>query len=363
MKKVISLLLLLMLFTTVLFSCKPDEPTPTPKPPVTGNDSTLNLSPYPWGAALNISTLKNNVKYQNTVIKEMKSVTAENAMKMGALVGAGRGQYKWDDADYLVDFARKYNLRVHGHALVWYKQSSTSMPNWVINFSGTKEEWKQMMKEHITAVVTRYKGKVTSWDVVNEAIKDDGTFRPASECVWTRNIGVPEYIDWAFQCAHEADPDALLFYNDFGHEYSSAKRTAVNNLVKGMQERGIPIHGIGMQMHTGIHRNVTDIRTAINTAASTGLLVHISELDIKVNGNDPVQGITFTDGLAQKQAFHYQMTAKYMKEIPAEQCFGITLWGVHDSGSWLYSNPDWPLLFDNNFDRKPAYYGAVKGFQ
>lgn len=363
MKKIIALAsFLIMGGLIILASCKKDELNNNrTNPPVTSNDSTLKLSPFPWGAALNINTLKNNAKYASTVVKEMQSVTAENAMKMGAL-STGRGQYKWEDADDLVNFAQTYNLRIHGHALVWYKQSGTSMPAWVIHFSGTKEEWKQIMKEHITAVVTRYKGKVTSWDVVNEAIKDDGTFRPASECIWTKNIGVPEYIDWAFQCAHEADPDALLFYNDFGHEYSSAKRTGVNNLVAGMKQRGVPIHGIGMQMHTGIHRNVNDIRTAITTAASTGLLVHISELDIKVN-NELAQGITFTEDLAQKQSYHYQMVSKFMKDIPEKQCFGITMWGVHDSSSWLHSNPDWPLLFDNDFERKPAYYGAVKGFQ
>ncbi|MDR3060687.1 MAG: endo-1,4-beta-xylanase, partial [Dysgonamonadaceae bacterium] len=221
---------------------------------------SLREAPYPVGAALSIQSLKNKTAYRNTVIKEFGSITAENAMKMGCL-SKGKDTYFWDDADYLVDFASTNGMRVHGHCLVWYKQSTNAMPTWIQNFQGSKEEWKQVMKEYIHTVVGRYKGKITSWDVVNEAIKDDGTFRTAEECIWTRNIGAPEYIDWAFQCAHEADPDALLFYNDFGHEYSSAKRTAVNNLIKGMQDRGIPVHGIGLQMHMQVKRELADIHT------------------------------------------------------------------------------------------------------
>ncbi|MFT3737676.1 MAG: endo-1,4-beta-xylanase [Breznakibacter sp.] len=263
--------------------------------------------------------------------------------------------------DYLVNFAQSYGKRLHGHALIWYKQSTYSMPTWVQNFQGTKEEWKQIMKEYITDVVTRYKGKVASWDVVNEAVKDDGTFRPASECVWTKNIGVPEYIDWAFQCAHEADPNALLFYNDYGHEYSSAKRVAINNLIKGMKERGVPIHGYGLQMHTNVERAVGDLRNAILTAAQTGLKVHVSELDIAVNKNN-VASLVYSDELKQKQYLSYKAVAEAMADVPEGQQYGITTWGVADPNSWLYANPDWPLPFDGNYQRKPAYQGLVDGF-
>lgn len=363
MKNIIFILILSVTFP--FLSCKPEEVV-EPKPPVESNDSTLKQSPYPWGSALSMNSLRNDAQYRNTVIREMQSVTAVNAMKMGALTPDARGQYNWTDADFFVNFAQQNELRIHGHVLVWYKQSTNGMPVWVRNFSGTKEQWKQMLKEHITTVVTRYKGKVTSWDVVNEAILNDGSFRTPEECVWTKNIGVPEYIDWAFQCAHEADPDALLFYNDFGHESTQAKRNAVNNLVAGMKERGVPVHGIGMQMHTGIHISLTEIRSAIQTAASSGLLVHISELDVRANRDAKSQ--TLTTDMADKQATHYKAIARYMKDIPAEQRFGITMWGVHDPSSWLYNNPDyggldWPLLFDDDFKRKPAYFSAVEGFQ
>src|SRR5690606_6128994 len=213
--------------------------------------------------------------------REMSSLTTENTMKMGALT-TGRGEYFWDDADFFVDFAQENDIRAHGHTLIWYKNGDLSTPQWVRDFKGNKEDWKRLMKEHITAVVSRYKGRVTSWDVVNEAIRDDGSFRTPEECVWTKNIGVPEYIDWAFQCAHEADPEALLFYNDYGHEYSRSKGLAINELVRGMKERGVPVHGLGLQMHVGVHRDIADIEAAVELAAETDLLIHISELNVEV---------------------------------------------------------------------------------
>lgn len=337
-----------------------DNSVPAPDDEEPQTIEYLKEGPYPMGAALNMNALRNKEIYRNTVIREFSSITAENAMKMGS-ISRGRGQYFWDDADYLVNFAQEHGIRVHGHALIWYKQSSTAMPDWVKNFQGTKEDWKLIMKEYITDVMTRYKGKINSWDVVNEAIKDDGTFRTAEECIWTRNIGAPEYIDWAFQCAHEADPDALLFYNDYGHEYSAAKRAAVNHLVEGMLERGIPIHGVGLQVHTHVNRPVSDIRTAIITAAQTGLKVHVSELDVAVN-KDSKADIVYTDELKQQQYDRYKTAAKAMSDLPKEQQHGITMWGVGDQDSFMYKNPDWPLPFDVNYKRKRAYEGLVDGF-
>lgn len=353
--------ILLFSFSVILlFSfCNKDRNSDTAISPITGNDSTLKSMLYPWGAAIKLNKLKTNSKYRNVVISEISSLTTENAMKMGSL-STGRGQYFWDDADFFVNFTQENNIRAHGHTLIWYKQSDTSMPGWVRDFQGSKEEWKQIIKEHIIAVVTRYKGKVTSWDVVNEAIRDDGSFRSADECVWTKNIGVPEYIDWAFQCAHEADPDALLFYNDYGHEYSKKKGIAINNLVKGMQERGIPIHGIGMQMHTGIHKDLEkDIKSAITLAAETGLLIHISELNIGVNkAQDP--NVIFTKELEKKQMAYYQKIAIFMKNLPEKQRYGITTWGLCDDDLWLDKGIEWPLIFDMNLEKKLAYYAVRK---
>ena len=311
---------------------------------------TLRQSPYPMGAALNISTLKTNANYRATVIKEMSSVTGENAMKM-SVISQGRKNYNFADADYLVNFAVENKMRVHGHTLIWYKNT----PSWITSFSGTKEDWKALMKEYIQDVVTRYKDKVASWDVVNEIINDDGSLR---DCIWLQKIGA-EYIELAFQYAHEADPKALLFYNDYGHEYSQTRRLKAYTIADSLAKKNVPIHGIGLQMHTSVSRAAADIRYAITAAAVTGLKVHVSELDVAVNPNKTLTAFNAT--VAEQQKVLYRAAAKAMMDIPEAQRFGVTMWGVHDPSSWLSTNPDWALPFNNLFERKPAYEGLLQG--
>lgn len=335
----------------VFSSCSNNDSEPA-GPAIPIEDQTLKNAPYPVGAAVNITSLKNSEKYRETVIHEMSSLTAENAMKMNFL-SKGRGEYFWDDADYLVDFAQQNGMRVHGHTLVWYKHT----PSWVSEFSGDKEEWKAILKEYIQDVVGRYKGRIASWDVVNEIVMDDGTLR---DCIWLQKIG-PEYIELSFRYAHEADPDAVLFYNDYGHEWSFNRRLFVNHLVDSLRTKEVPLHGIGLQMHTNTNRSLLDLRYAVTSAAISKVKVHVSELDVSVNPDK--KDITFTDDLAQKQSQVYKEIAKVMKDIPKELQYGITCWGVHDTGSWLSPNPDWALLFDGDFERKAAYRGFIEGFQ
>ncbi|WP_131536734.1 endo-1,4-beta-xylanase [Pedobacter nototheniae] len=310
--------------------------------------------PFAIGAAVNVSLLKGNANYRNLVIKEFNSVTAENAMKFASL-HPSKDTYTWSDADYLVDFAKANGKRVHGHNLNWYK----SLPDWVNNFQGTTAEWENLLKTHIQTVVGHFKGKVVSWDVVNEAINDDGTLRNS---IWLQKLGA-DYIGRAFQYAHEADPDALLFYNDYGHEYGPTKRTAILNLVTGLKNKGIPIDGIGLQMHTRITQSDANLAAAINTAAATGLKIHISELDIALNP-DNVQNMTFTSVLGDSQAEKYKTIVKAYNAIPKSQQFGITTWNVTDGDSWIpsnYNRPDWPLPFDAQYQRKAAYQGILDG--
>jgi endo-1,4-beta-xylanase len=226
---------------------------------------------------------------------------------------------------------------------------------------GTTDDWKAILHEYILAVVGRYKGKIQSWDVLNEAINDDGTFRG---CVWKDHLGL-EYIDLCFKYAREADPNVLLFYNDYGHEYSAAKRTAINKLATDLMSRSIPIDGLGLQMHTSITRSDADIRTAINTAAQTGLKIHISEFDIRTNPAADVN-LTYNATLAAAQKQKYKVAAKAMFDLPASQRYGFTFWGVYDAQSWIpgeYKCPDWPLPFDADFNRKDAYYGILEGLK
>ena len=336
------------------YSCDSDDNDPV----IDGNTElpTLNIdnlrqSPVKMGAAVNISALKNDTEYRDLLIKEVSSITAENAMKMDAM-SLGKGIYNFTDADYMVDFALENDMRVHGHTLIWHQ----ALPGWVNSFSGNKEAWKAMMKEYIQDVMTHFKGKVASWDVVNEVLLDDGTMRPT---VWLQNIG-PEYIQLAFEYAHEADPTAILFYNEYGQEYSHTKQVAINNLVDDLLSKGVPVHGIGLQMHTNIYADEIRLKYSLRAAAARNLLVHISELDVAVNP-DETPDLVFTDELAKKQQDVYRYATQGMMEVPTAQQFGITFWGITDKYSWLTEKHDWGLPFDENYQKKPAYTGILQG--
>ncbi|MFC7000020.1 endo-1,4-beta-xylanase [Rufibacter roseus] len=352
-------ILTVLFFVVALTACENEGEFPKPVrtvPPSTTTGLHTHL-PFPFGAAVSVNLMKNNPKYRAVVTNEMNSITAENAMKVSAL-HPSKDVFTWADADYLVDFAQQHGKRVHGHTLIWHQ----SLPPWIENFSGTKEEFELIFKNHIQTIVTHFKGKVVSWDVVNEAFENDS---PAlRNSVWRRILG-DDYIARAFQYAHEADPEALLFYNDYGHEWGPTKRTAIINLVTSLKQRGIPIHGIGMQMHTRYNQSDANLAAAINTAAATGLLVHISELDISMNP-EKVQGIALTPALAQLQANRYKFIVQTYNAIPKAQQFGITTWNVGDADSWVpgfNGAPDWPLPFDRDYLPKPAYQGIIDGVQ
>lgn len=344
---------------SLLLACSKKEKAGTPE---TGGGTTTDTTGlyahagFPVGASINIDLLKNNAVYTALVAKEFNSVTAENVMKMDAIQPT-QGNFTFGQADYLVSFAQQHGIRVHGHALVWYQ----AVPGWVTNFKGDSSAWENMLKTHIQTEVAHFKGKVVSWDVVNEAIDEDGTLR---NNLWLQHLG-PDYIARSFQYARQADPNALLFYNDYGHEYSSVKRAAIISLVTGMKNRGIPVDGFGMQMHTNTNVSDNAISAAITAVANTGLKVHISELDISVNPNND-QNMTFTAAIASAQSLKYQSVVKAYNALPAAQKFGITTWDVGDADSWIppyYHRPDWPLPFDASYKRKAAWQGIVNGLK
>ena len=349
----------LSIITLILSGCSKNETTgggnPVTPPPAPVIDTNLyKLMPFPVGASLNANLMRNNSKYNGVVTREYNSITAENVMKFGALQPS-QNNFNWTDADYLVSYAQQNNKRIHGHTLNWYN----SLPSWVTNFSGDSAAWENLLKTHIQTVVAHFKGKVASWDVVNEAFLDDGTVRNS---IWVQKLGA-DYVARCFQYAHEADPDALLFYNDYGHEYSAPKRAAILNMIASFKTRSIPIHGIGMQFHVTHTQTDANIRDAVSDAASTGLKVHISELDVRVN-NNKVQGLVFTNALSTLQAARYKFIVQTYNTIPASLKFGITTWNVGDADSWIpawLGAPDWPLPFDANYLRKPAYYGIIEG--
>jgi endo-1,4-beta-xylanase len=343
---------------SLLLACSKKEKagTPVTEDPKTDTTGLYTHAGFPFGASINLDLLNSKAAYAALVAKEFNSVTAENVMKMDAIQPT-QGNFTFGQADYLVSFAQKHGMRVHGHALVWYQ----ALPAWVTNFKGDSSAWENMLKTHIQTEVAHFKGKVASWDVVNEAIDEDGTLR---KNVWLQHLG-PDYVARSFQYAHQADPNALLFYNDYGHEYSAVKRAAMIALVTDMKKRGIPVDGIGMQMHTNINTTDSDISASITAVANTGLKVHISELDISVNMNND-QNMTFTAAVATAQSQKYQSVVKAYNALPAAQKFGITTWDVSDGDSWIpiyYHRPDWPLPFDASYKRKAAWQGIVNGLK
>lgn len=346
-----------LLLLTLLTACGGKEAAavvPEPELPVA---SLKSVAPFPVGAAVSINLLKNNAAYRQVMTTEYSSITAENAMKFGAL-HPGATTYSWTDADYLVAFAQQNNMRVHGHTLLWYN----SLPGWVTSFQGDSAAWENLMRTHIQTVVAHFKGQVQGWDVVNEAIDDAGNLRTAN--VWRQHLG-DRYIDRAFQYAHAADPGALLFYNDYGHEYSEARRLGILKLVNDLKARSVPIHGIGLQLHTSSNISDARIATAINSAAATGLKVHVAELDISMNPGKTA-GATFTAALAAAQKVKYKALAQTYKALPAAQRYGLTTWNVGDADSWKRNDckcPEWPLPFDDTYQRKPAYDGLVEGLR
>jgi len=348
MKKYIITIAVAVFFT----SCVKDELDPVPSPSKTPQN--LKELSYPFGAAVNDRLIREIPSYKSILIKEFSSVTSEASMKIMALLPVQRS-YDFTRADNVIAFAKENGIRVHGHTLIWHN----SLPDWLTSYQGNATAWENLFKEYITTVVTHFKGKVASWDVVNEAIDDDGSLRNS---LWLQKLG-PDYIARAFQYAHQADPAALLFYNDYGQEKNGVKRNAIFALITSLKAKGVPIHGVGLQMHINYLQDNDGIAQAIKSAASTGLKVHISELDVSLNFQSSATA-TYNQDLGAQQKAKYKFVVQAYQQVPANQRFGITTWGVDDQHTYLLRyQPDWPLLFDPNFQPKPAYYGVLEGAQ
>ncbi len=313
-------------------------------------------SPFPVGAALSPRYLHKHPEYTAVAIREFSSVTAENAMKPRGL-SRGRGKYHWSTADSLADFARKHRKQLHGHTLVWHE----SVPEWVKSFSGDPAAYEAILQEYIFDVGTHFRGKVKSWDVVNEALSDSaGAMRKS---VWLTHLG-PGYVARSFRYARQADPDAKLFYNEYGVEYDSVKLAAALRMVDDFRQRNVPLDGIGLQMHISISTPEAGIRKALREFARRGLLVHISELDVRINTTKDSL-LNETPELFAKQAEKVrQVVRAYVEEVPPAQRFAITTWGVADPNSWVMKfrkKEDYPLLFDKNYRPKKAYFAFLDG--
>jgi len=285
--------------------------------------------------------------YAYTLKQEFNILTTENALKFGP-VHPNPDVYSFSDADYIISFAESHGMKVRGHTLVWHQQ----LPAWITQGKYSREEWINILHEHIMTVVGRYKGRIYAWDVVNEAINDNGTLR---DNIWLRNIG-PEYIELAFRWVHEADPQALLFYNDYGAEGLGVKSDAVYNLVKSLLERGVPIHGVGLQMHVSLENppNPQEVAANIKRLNNLGLIVHITEMDVRIK--TPPK---WADLVRQAEIYYSILKAC----LSADNCEAFVMWGFTDKYSWIpsyFGGCGSALIFDESYGPKPAYYYIAK---
>ncbi|HTQ04740.1 MAG TPA: endo-1,4-beta-xylanase [Polyangiaceae bacterium] len=281
---------------------------------------------------------------------EFNYVTPENEMKWEH-TEATRNEFTFDEGDQIVDFAMQHDMKVKGHTLVWHNQ----LPDWVSAITDP-DDLRAAMTNHITQEMQHYKGKVIAWDVVNEAWDPDYPTM-LRDSVFSRVLG-PSFIDTAFTTARAADPDAKLYYNDYSAEGLNTKSNSIYAMVMDMKSRGIPIDGVGLQMHwrsVGTALTAADVVSNMQRLGALGVDVVISEMDVEL-----CNGGTLDD---QKTKFHDMVAAC----LSQPNCPAVTVWGITDKYSWLNDVDEGcaadetprPLLWDDGYQKKPAYDGVM----
>lgn len=321
------------------------------------------------GVAVNQRNVSDSTQIE-LIKKEFNSITAENDMKPGELHPA-EGVWNWERGDKIADFCRKNGIKLRGHCLVWHSQFCDWMFNDKNGKPVSKEVFYSRLRDHIHQVVNRYKDVVYAWDVVNEAMSDAGRGwrghepNPYRESKLYKLCG-DEFIAKAFEYAHEADPDAILFYNDY-NAATPIKRDRIYNMVKKMQDAGVPITGIGMQGHYNIYGpSEEDVDSALTKFSELVDHIHITELDIRCNEEMGGQ-LRFSRGENNAvppyiATLHEDQFARIFRVFRKHKDVidNVTMWNLSDADSWLGVN-NHPLLFDENLKPKKAYY-AVKNF-
>ena len=293
--------------------------------------------------------------YASTLAREFNMVEAENVMKWAAIRPA-QDKFNFGPGDEVVAFAQANKMKVRGHCLLWSEYN----PAWLSKGSFTPEQLSNLLREHITTVMKHYSGKVFAWDVVNESFLANGNIEPS---IWYDSPGIglsgkgTAYIEQAFRWARAADPEALLFYNDYDTEGLNAKSDAVYAMVKDFKKRGVPIDGVGIQAHI-VSLDVKEISSlAANLARlrALGLQIHITEMDVALPLD--ATGALLDQADLKRQADIYQFVAKACLQQPG--CTAFQTWGFTDKYSWIpgYTKgaKGKALLFDQVYAPKPAY--------
>lgn len=291
----------------------------------------------------NFDSLGDSATYQDIARREFNILTPENAMKWNAIHPL-QATYSFGPADRHVAFARANNMQVHGHALVWHNQN----PGWLAGGAWTEAALTEVLNDHVDTVMGHYRGQVLVWDVVNEAFGDDGEFRPS---LWFNTIG-EDYIELAFRRARAADPDARLIYNDYNIETIGAKSDAVYGLVSDFKSRGVPIDGVGFQMHLtgGGGLDMQDFVKNMQRFSDLDLEIYITEMDVRYN--TPIS----EEQLSVQAAIYRDVLNRCLAQ-PA--CKALQVWGVTDKYSWVpqfFDGEGEALIFDADYRPKPAYF-------
>lgn len=302
-------------------------------------------------------SLLSEAAYSETLAREFSMVEPEDAMKWW-VVRASEESFDFKKGDEIVRYAQAHDLKVRGHCLVWDHNN----PKWLTEGTFSPIQMSHLLEEHIKTEMKHYSGQVFAWDVVNEALDETGNVKDSP---WYNRPGIgladkgTAYVEQAFRWAHEADPKALLFYNETGGESLNRKSDAIYSMLKDFKKRGVPIDGVGLQMHISHLDYDTDaLASNIKRLAKLGLQVHITELDVSLPVDS--QGQAQKEDL-QRQAEIYRGVARACVSSPG--CTAIQTWGFTDKYSWIGSHSKGTrgaaLPFDRAYQPKPAYQAVL----
>ncbi|MGW4791489.1 endo-1,4-beta-xylanase [Nonomuraea sp. NPDC004297] len=323
-----------------------------PKPIQTGIPALKDAVPFTMGSA--VTRAETLGVHGELLLKHFDGVTPGNELKWDA-TEPREGEFTFTDGDHLVDHATEHGLTIRGHTLAWHSQT----PGWVFA-NATKEVLLQRLERHVRTLVTRYKGKIAVWDVVNEVVDEnqpDGLRRSP----WYEIAGL-DFIRTAFRVAREADPDAKLFINDYNTEFPR-KREALYRLVERLRNEGVPIDGVGHQLHLNIEQpSAANVEATIERFATLGVDQHVTELDVSVYTDFTSSYDTIPPELLVQQGHRYKELFDVFRR-QAAHLGSVTVWGESDDVSWLRAWPiprlNAPLPFDDDLQAKPAYWGIV----
>lgn len=293
--------------------------------------------------------------YASTLAREFNLLEPEDALKWEVLRPDSQS-FDFHQADRLIEFARRHNMKVRGHTLVWHRQN----PPWLAAASYTSSQLSKLLETHIKSVVSHYRGKIFAWDVANEAFDEGARTGQLRSTIWYDQPGIgdagqgPAYLAQCFRWAREADPLALLFYNEAEADEINRKSDAVYTMVRDFKQQGVPIDGVGLQMHiANLAPNIASIAANIGRFTALGVQVHITEMDVSLavdaNGNTSPADL-------QRQADIYRQIVEACLAHPG--CTAIQTWGFTDKYSWIGSHSKKTrgaaLPFDRNYQSKPA---------